>query len=635
MGIYLTGETIRSLRTRKATTQNSLLQTMAVENTYEPDLWQLETGALIPHAENMRALLNALDTPLEELLNPITQNRPIYMYMIQQNTDEALIRHDLCHAETFITQLITLKNVGTFLDHQFLLSRQAILLEKKTHPPHEVIPIIIEGLSLTFDKLNENPMGKGILLFEEHTLFHTLARMYIKQGHIFDAIAILNNLSNGLRALPVTTREVDLLLPPILLTLSQALWHINEFTSCIATCNEGLQINATRGSGEYAAKFLKIKALALCELKRTDEARFAFHQAYMAYALLHEREEAAQVMESAKSYDITLELHGVDTIDMPQRQPTGYKRGLPPNCNTIGDMIRQLRKKAGLTQAALCRGIVSRANLTKIENNEIRGKFHYIEPILQRLGRDHLLLCNFFVDKKTFNAIELRDKIHAAIIDGEYKEADEMLCRLKKCNDFDHPTNLQFVERIALRLFIAKHTHRHEDVYDKIMKVIHLSIPNFNERNVDDYALTLDESILICNLADYYMETDNEPVAISLFEKLADNLDRRYEDEREKARMYDSILCDLANYLGREGRRKEALSILDKAESFSRPKERLSVLPALTGTRAYNYMILETHDSIPYFVMAYYGFSIFLPKEKHFMDAAKKLLLTRFKVEVH
>lgn len=54
--------------------------------------------------------------------------------------------------------------------------------------------------------------------------------------------------------------------------------------------------------------------------------------------------------------------------------------------NTLGEIIYQLRKKAGLTQEALADGICSSISVSRIENGKQMPSGKVLEQLLERLG---------------------------------------------------------------------------------------------------------------------------------------------------------------------------------------------------------------------------------------------------------
>ena len=182
-----------------------------------------------------------------------------------------------------------------------------------------------------------------------------------------------------------------------------------DYNSAITYCDEGINISATHARGKLMPDFLYNKALAGCKLGRTD--RVLFQKSYFGYMLLYKAEKAQQVLASALKHNAGFDTYGTENLDCPQLVKIPYKWGSIPECKTLGEMIRLLREQAKLSQGALCRGICDKPTLSRIENNEIEGNLDIIAPIMQRLGRDVYMYCNFFLRRKDFDEELLRQKI--------------------------------------------------------------------------------------------------------------------------------------------------------------------------------------------------------------------------------
>jgi len=629
-----TADTIKMLRGRKKWTQIKLL--IANGEQYETELRLVEKGRTLPREENLKKLLRTLEAPKETIQCPPLENQPMNSYIMRYNLLQALINDDLPNALNFYAEIKALPNMDTPVNRQFLLSQHARILEKQGHSPGEILPQVMEALNLTYNNFNETSPGDTILLFEETELFHTLARMHIAQGNTPDAVRILIDLARGLLNMPIGAREKEKQLSPILLTLCTIYLKTQEYAKAIDACKQGIDVSNKRNGGRYSPQFLLMRAIAFANVGELNDARKHFQLAYMGNALLHENEKMKEVLEQAQKYNISFNLYGVEKLILPPPEKELYKRGVPPQCHTLGDLIRILHEESGLTQKELCQGIVSPANFSKMKNNEIQAHVHYVEPLLQRLGRDPLLLCNFFLNKEDFDGRELRDKVHTLLVQGEHDKAEEALGELKKYKAYASRANLQFIKRVEIALYSIKHGLKNDDVPVMLIDAIHITCPKFDEQNIHKYPLTLDEFVLISHLAGCYLEMGETRRAANMYEKLIISLNNRYVDEEEKARTYAPAMNDLATCLGRLGLRKEALSIVDKAEKFNRNRGRLSSLPVLVGTKAYNKWELGQNDvAIPYFTMAYYGFHIFLPRYQRFVEITQNLMKKEFDVDIY
>ena len=608
--IYV-GSVIKNLRQRKKWQQEKLLDML---QHYEPSIFRLESGVQMPGHDSFRIVMDTLGTPMDETLCPHLDNQPMEVYTMRDRLLQALDNKDLHEAQNLFDETISMMHHEGPVNRQFVLSQQARILELQGRDAAEIIPLVVEGIKLTFVEFNEDSPGDDVLIFEEPELFHTMARLYARLGRIQDSIRMLKQTYTGLQRLSIGERERDRRTVPILLSLAELLINASEYQEAIKVCDVGINISATRNLGKGMLEFLSDKAEALLILDPNTKVEHLLRMAFAGHILLGERDKAYALLECAsRMHGITVNTYGMENAEMVPVNKAPYARGLPVACASIGEMIRILRKDAKLTLEELSQGICSTANLSKIEKGEIKGHMFYIEPILQRLGRDPSLYCNFFLLKKDFQAIEIRDMIHMLLVHRKHDKAAELLEELKTYDAFKNRANLQFVRSVEIELQIIEQKDLSpSDVEKMLLEALRLTCPKFDEEMIKHYPLTHNESILINKLAIHYMQTSKLSRAANIFAALIANLNKRYVDEFEKARLYASVMFNYSTCLGRAGRRIEALEIVETAIIFERCRGRLSALSDLVFNKAYNfYMIGKKQESLPYFILSYYGTCLF------------------------
>ena len=605
---------IAKLRKRKQWQQERLLDEMRY---YSPSLHRLEKGELLPREDALKTVLNALEVPMQEMICPHLDDQPMNVYTLRYKLMQALDNKDRSEAEGLFDELSALKNSGSNVNRQFYLSQKARLLELQKQPDDVIISVVIEGIKLTYNNFNENSPGDMVLVFEEPGLFHTLARCYARIGRVREAIRIIEDTYKGLQYQPIGERERDLQTLPLLISLTNYYYYEKDYIKSLKSCELGLQLSASSYLGKSTPELLCMKADILSVTKRKNECNKLLKMAYAGYILMGEKHRAIEVLNKAKlEFGVEIDTYGTESLDIQPIQRSYYVQGEAIACKTIGEMIRTMRKQANLSLKDLSQGICSIANLGKIENDEIQGHIHYLEPILQRLGRDPLLYCNFFLSKNDFDARELRDSIHFNLSQRKIDEATVQLEKLKSYKAYKNKANHQFIKRVETEIFALSNNESHNETQKLLLEAIAITIPDFNEKNIEVYPLSLDESIIISELAASFMESGELKRAEKIYESLVINLNARYVDEFEKARIYDPLLANYSTCLGRMNKRYEALEVIEEAERFNRNRGRLSSLDLLAGNKGYNYMKLGDRDkSLSYLVLAYYCYSIFIDYE--------------------
>ena len=627
------GGTVKELRIRKGLQEEYLLQ-MLSNADYFPVLNRIERGMLLPKPDAVPALLEALGAPMEEIVYSTIGDEPT-AHMLRHTLLHALDNKYLPEAQAIYENLTAI--VGGNGDdtdtttQQFILSQRARLLELQGKPASEIMPLVYEGLMLTLDDFNEDSPGEAVLVYEEPELFHTLARLHAKGGNFASAIKILTDTLRGLQKLPTGERERDRRIVPIVLSLADCQLKAGDYSKVLETCELGIHTAAMRSAGQGIPEFMLYNAAALFSLGNAKEEIAPWlKMSFAGHIMLGERDMAMDVLRKSKEdFGISFKTYGMEELDIPQSKKVPYAQGTMPHYGLIGYMIRFWRDEARLNQKQLCQGICSASNLNKIEKGEIHGHMHYIEPIMQRLGRDPLLYFNFFLLLADFEAKELRDMIHLLMGQRKHKAAATALEKLKtykaygaeietkpgtKARPAPKP-NLQFVKRIEATLYAAENRTKDgpsPETERKLLEALHITWPQFKEKDISSYPLTLDESVLINYLANYYMENKELERAAKMYKGLIDNLKKRYVDEREMARMYGTVMFNYSTCLGRMEMRVEALEVIDEAAEFSRIHSRLSTLPVLMGNKAFNlYKRGKEVEALPYLALAYYGCMMF------------------------
>jgi len=632
MAIIYTGEMIAKLRKRKQWQQEVLLEKMEY---YSPSVYRLEKGKQHPGSDTLKIILKTFDVPMQEMICPHLENQPMHVYTLRYMLTQSLNNKNLQEAEELFNELSQIMNLDGKINQQFYLCRQAKIMELKNEIPDNIITVVTEGIKLTFENFDENSPGDVVLIFEEPELFHVLANCYAKKGKFGKAIKIITDTYNGLQLLPIGERERDRRILPMLISLTELYYKIEKYKKALNICETGLKLSASSYYGQYTPDLLYIKANILFKSNSDNEYKKIIKMVYAGYILLGEKQKALNIISEAKEKcNFEFETYGTENSKIPPFQKIPYSQGEMVACSTIGEMIRKLRKKAGLSLKELSQGICSIANLGKIENDEIQGHINYIEPILQRLGRDPLLYCNFFLSKDDFETRELRDSINLLISQRKYRKATKILNRLKKYKAYKSKANLQYIKSIEAEIFASNHQESHQETQKMLLDAIKITIPQFDESHIERYPLSLDESITISELAISVMESGDLERAANIYDSLINNLNRRFIDEHEKFRVYDSTIANYTTCLGRLNKRHKALDIIEEAEIFNRSRGRLMSLDLLIGNKAYNLLKLGFKEqSLSYFVLSYYCFAMFSEfGENENMKVSQRLIKENFEL---
>ena len=615
-----TGSKFRQLRARKGWQQQQLAESL---EKYRPNIHRLEAGEKLPSLDAIDEVLYALDAPTDEFIYSAIETEDMATHALRHSLLSALERKSLDEAIPIYNQMAAIEGFkDNPVNHQFLLSQEARILEQQGQPADTIMPLVIQGLNKTYEELNDTSPGATVLIYEEPELFHTLARCHAMSGNYPTAKRILVDTVNGLQQLSTGERIRDRHITPMVQTLAEYQFATEDYEGLMKTYELGIDLSALRSAGRRVPQFLNHKATVLFKQGQAEAAARLLREAYVLHILMGDKDSANKVLDrAANEFGIGFKTYGIENLDVPAVAPKSFARGDIPSCKTIGEMIYILRDKAKLIQQRLCQGICSVPTLSKIETTgkkRMPSNLFHIEPLLQRLGRDPHLYCNFFLRRDDFKAVELRDTIHLLLNHGKYAEAEEALAKLKTYKAYSRKAtnaSLQFLRRAEASIFAIKNKMHHPEVKDKILEALHLTCPNFDENGIAGCPLTIDEVLLIRTLANHYASLtgkDNLIKALKIYRALIENINQRYTDERDKARIYIPVMFRLSSCLGRLDMHDEALKVAEEAIEFCQSRGRLSPLTELIYNKAFSmYKLGYEKESLPYFALAYYGFQAF------------------------
>jgi len=608
------GYLIKLVRLRKAMSQPTLVEESGLENLH---VFRLEHERHRTDPVNLQILMDTLSVQMGEFLIPLLENQPDEVIAWRDRLICALDRGDIPQAKEILTLFDSLDGFEEGINRQFILSHKARFMEQTGALAKEILPLIEEGMSITFPEYKECAVADAVLIFEESELLHTKARVLYKDGKLTEAIILLENIRVGLSKLPVDDCERERQLGPVLLTLSSYQLAAKDYANAYEASKEGARISYWRKQGKLMPDFLLSRALSYLGLGMIERGRSHFQAAYFGYTLIRDNEKAKYTLDLAQENNLAFETYGTDQLAKKPRPKEPYNRGEIVSSANIGEFILKLRKKANLTLDQLCQGIYSTSNLSKIEKNQITGNVYGMEGIMQRLGRHIDYYLNTFLSGKDFDEKQMRDKIIALTVSREYNAAEALLMELENKKTFQRGICLQFVLKVKAILYEAKFGSN-PNVLVMLRDAIQVTWPAFDDQDIkcinsiSERPLAYYELSILNQIAMYYRNIGDYTHAAKLYERLKDSMDNSYVDELEKARMYGALLYNYSKTLAQMTRFEEALTIIEEGFYFELRGRRLQNLPDFAITKALClYEQGKKNESIPYFAQGYYGASMF------------------------
>lgn len=112
----------------------------------------------------------------------------------------------------------------------------------------------------------------------------------------------------------------------------------------------------------------------------------------------------------------------------------------------IGEIVFQLRNKAGMSQGQICQGLCSVPQFARIEQNQVALDHFLLDRIFGRLGRSTERL-EYVLPLDIYEIYELQYLIQRNICYQEYDEAMRRLSEYEEKKISDKPLHIQFIEQ--------------------------------------------------------------------------------------------------------------------------------------------------------------------------------------------
>ena len=512
-------------------------------------------------------------------------------------------------AESLIGELEHRAGFELPFELQFVFGCKARLNELKLLDPHDTLRLVNEGMALTCDEFIEQGYSGDKLIFEEVTLVHMMACAYKRMGKASVAIKLLCDIHEGISKLPEDDHEKEQKLAPVLLSLADFYIQEGDYKEALDVCWKGNTASTKRNKGKYTPNFLYNMALCYHKLDRVAECRWFLQLSYIGYILMWKKEAAEVVM--AYAIDCLGEgfnTYGVENLLFRKYDPI-VAHGERVACGRLGELIAFMRVSAKMTQEKLSEGVCNQSSLNRMESNKTMLNVYSLEVFMQRLGRDINKYFSTFPSVEDFNDKQTRDEINVNIVNLKFDKAEKLLEVLKGKKAYKKRNiGQQFIKEAEATIFASKKGYDKPEYLAMLMEALKITIPDFDEKEVDKYNLAYAEITIINQMAIHYCEAGDTRRGVKLFERLIDSLNDSYVDEHEKVRTYITVLYNYSKYLGIMKRYDEALEIVDEGEMLSISHGAFTLLPSFAINRACNLLDLgKKEESVPYFAMAFYG----------------------------
>ncbi|MDR0465351.1 MAG: helix-turn-helix transcriptional regulator [Treponema sp.] len=285
----------------------------------------------------------------------------------------------------------------------------------------------------------------------------------------------------------------------------------------------------------------------------------------------------------------------------------------------IGTLIKKLRIQQGMTQEELAYPVIEQSTLSRIENGQTMPNKNTTEMLLERLGYNPGNI-DIIIDKKTADIQKIMDELYAlikteSIYDDQEertKKADVLIKTLEEDAEF-------MAERVNRQYILLNKAmcalHRKEDggrVLQMLMEAMKISIPEYNEKDIDKYYLSKQDVRIINLTTMVYRDNGRLDDGINVLTLLKKNFEETNIDKESKGEYYASVVYALATLLAYAKKFDEALAMCDRAAEICKETGVFRLLPLITAYKAHCLYYLGNKDEAPELLkQSYYASKMF------------------------
>lgn len=253
--------------------------------------------------------------------------------------------------------------------------------------------------------------------------------------------------------------------------------------------------------------------------------------------------------------------------------------------NTIGGIIRSLRKRANMTQEDLADGICSAVSVSRIENGAQMPSSTVLEALLDKLGTSTYHICNIFYQTDEQLAFDRQaDYVANCFSAGRISEATELLRALEEYVNKD-PLNMQYYLLLTATANLYD-SGDNEETLSLLRKALAITKPSLDLTAFRDVLLTIREANILNLIAVSLFKSGQSHMAIRMSNELFQSLSRHNSTVSGYNILRINVAINLAQYLENEGKYSEAIMYCNQAEILSKNSQEQALLPEIQFIKA-------------------------------------------------
>ena len=252
--------------------------------------------------------------------------------------------------------------------------------------------------------------------------------------------------------------------------------------------------------------------------------------------------------------------------------------------NNIGNTIRQLRKKHGLSAKQLYEGLCSASKFSKIEAGDEYPKEMLLKALMERMGELPPVKCLPLSDVN-YDFASIRKELMARFNLRNFNIAEQ----LKDLEKHEKKmTDLERQEYFYYQSIYLRNNKNFKAALGKAVDALHITYPDFTiDCHISTHLFTITEALIINNIAITLAITEHMKEAINLLSQLEQYHYSHLMNHKKYARLYVTVVNNLAGWVGMQGKFEESLRLSQRGLEHCKKFNDLDIFPTLLYTQGY------------------------------------------------
>lgn len=231
-------------------------------------------------------------------------------------------------------------------------------------------------------------------------------------------------------------------------------------------------------------------------------------------------------------------------------------------------MLYELREDSGMAQKEIARGIISVADLSRLECGEKEVDYIVLEALFQRLGKsiDKLELV---VSGEDYRLLSLQEEIEESLSDRAYENVAFYLEAYKKYADGKKSIHKQYEKQVEAVSNYLEHGDEAEAVWI-LKEAITLTFPEWEKDTWEQNRLCTQEIRIMLMIAYIESKMGYEEEVCPLLERIQAYIEKNMTDEEERVKIYPHAMALLGRIYYLSGKISKAYEACQKGKACLR-----------------------------------------------------------------